>query len=167
MFTITGNKSYELESKDDFWFINGSPVEFEIVSKGGGKYVVFHDNKAHEAILVSSSDDKKELVITIEGVNYPLQVKDNLDILIEKMGMSSSKKKSNDLLKAPMPGLILSLEVTVGQTVQTGEKLCVLEAMKMENNLKAEHPVEVAEILVKTGESVEKNQVIMKFKESE
>ncbi|MCF6185251.1 MAG: biotin/lipoyl-binding protein [Bacteroidales bacterium] len=62
-----------------------------------------------------------------------------------------------------MPGLIVKIPVKKDDFVKQGEILLVLEAMKMENNLKAEHDVTIKNILVQNGNSVEKNEVLIVF----
>ena len=67
------------------------------------------------------------------------------------------------LLLCPMPGLVVSLGVAPGQEVKAGETLCVVEAMKMENVLRAERDVTVSAVRAKVGESLAVDQVIMEF----
>jgi propionyl-CoA carboxylase alpha chain len=66
-------------------------------------------------------------------------------------------------LLSPMPGLLVHIAVQPGQTVQAGERLAVIEAMKMENILTASQDVKVAEVLAKTGESLAVDQPILRF----
>ena len=66
-------------------------------------------------------------------------------------------------LKAPMPGLVLKIEVEVGQTIKEGDALVVLEAMKMENVLKSPADVVIKSIGVTEGNAVEKNEVLIEF----
>ena len=70
---------------------------------------------------------------------------------------------TSKLLLSPMPGLLVHLAAQVGQTVQAGERLAVIEAMKMENILTAQQDVTVAEILAKPGESLAVDQAILRF----
>ena len=75
-------------------------------------------------------------------------------------------KKAPDisrLLLCPMPGLVVSVSVAVGQEVKTGETLAIVEAMKMENVLRAERDVTVAKINAKPGDSLAVDSVIMEF----
>ncbi|MDP0953371.1 biotin/lipoyl-containing protein, partial [Klebsiella pneumoniae] len=62
-----------------------------------------------------------------------------------------------------MPGLLVHVAAQVGQTVQAGERLAVIEAMKMENILSAVQDVTVAEVLAKPGESLSVDQPILRF----
>jgi propionyl-CoA carboxylase alpha chain len=66
-------------------------------------------------------------------------------------------------LRSPMPGLLREVSVALGQEVKQGEKLVVIEAMKMENILKAEHDCKVKKIAAAVGESLAVDQVIIEF----
>ncbi len=75
-------------------------------------------------------------------------------------------KKASDTGKAllcPMPGLVRSIDVKEGQEVKAGETLAVVEAMKMENVLRAERDAVVKAIKVKPGDSLAVDAVIMEF----
>ena len=75
-------------------------------------------------------------------------------------------KKSSDSGKAvrcPMPGLIVSIAVAEGQEVKAGETLAVIEAMKMENVLRAERDGSIRKIRVKAGDSLAVDAVILEY----
>ena len=67
---------------------------------------------------------------------------------------SSTNVNTNNAVKAPLPGVITSIEVAVGDEVKAGDTLLVLEAMKMANNIESEKDGKIAAILVKPGQSV-------------
>jgi propionyl-CoA carboxylase alpha chain len=73
------------------------------------------------------------------------------------------KADMSKFLLCPMPGLVVSLAVSEGQEVAAGDALCVVEAMKMENVLKAERDATVAKILAKPGDSLNVDAVILEF----
>jgi propionyl-CoA carboxylase alpha chain len=83
----------------------------------------------------------------------------------ELAALMPEKKASGGakLLRCPMPALVKSIEVAAGQAVKSGETLCVIEAMKMETVLRAEHDVTVGKINVKAGDSIAVDAVIMAF----
>ena len=66
-------------------------------------------------------------------------------------------------LLSPMPGLLVRLAVSEGDEVKTGEELAAVEAMKMENSLRATDNVKIAKILVSEGDSLEVDQPILEF----
>jgi biotin carboxyl carrier protein len=64
---------------------------------------------------------------------------------------------------APIPGVIVTIAVKVGDAVTAGKELCVLEAMKMKNSIKAARPGKVTAVRIAVGELVKKNQVLVEF----
>lgn len=64
-------------------------------------------------------------------------------------------------LRAPMPGLVVSIPVSEGEHVDKGDVLVVLESMKMQNELKSPRPGTVSRVRVKTGDSVELRQTLL------
>jgi propionyl-CoA carboxylase alpha chain len=82
--------------------------------------------------------------------------------LLRRMPFKAPPDMSRFLL-SPMPGLLADIVVRPGQAVQAGERLAVIEAMKMENILTAAHDVTVAEVLATKGESLAVDQPILRF----
>ena len=72
----------------------------------------------------------------------------------------------SQLLLSPMPGLLAEVAVEVGQEVRAGETLVVIEAMKMQNSIKAETECVVAELLARPGDSLSVDQPILRFASS-
>jgi len=66
-------------------------------------------------------------------------------------------------VRAPMPGLVVRVEVEPGQEVKAGQGVVIIEAMKMENELKAEAVGVVSRVLVQQGQAVEKGAVLVEF----
>jgi biotin carboxyl carrier protein len=79
------------------------------------------------------------------------------------MGMANGGARQVKEVKAPMPGLILQIQTAVGATVQKGDVLLILEAMKMENAIKSPVDGIIKAIPVNQGKSVDKNQVLVQF----
>ncbi|MCH4182747.1 MAG: biotin/lipoyl-containing protein [Prevotella sp.] len=73
----------------------------------------------------------------------------------------SAKVDSNKAVKAPLPGTITNINVTVGQEVKAGDTLVVLEAMKMANNIEAEKDGKVTTICVKIGQAVKEEDPLV------
>ena len=106
----------------------------------------------------------KTVIFSVDGKTLSLRYQDHWDVLLEKMGFDSEESTQNQPLVAPMPGLVLSVDVKPGDVVQKGQALVKLEAMKMENLLKAQTDNQiVAKVHVTQGENVEKNKVLIEF----
>jgi biotin carboxyl carrier protein len=101
--------------------------------------------------------------LTPRGERWELEVLDERTRHIRSLGGPSDERKAAGVLKAPMPGLVLRVQVQPGHPVAAGDPLVVLEAMKMENELKASAPGVVKEVRVTAGETVEKGQVLVEF----
>ena len=95
------------------------------------------------------------------GERFEVEVQDDRSRQIEALTRQGRKPAGGGVIKAPMPGLVVRVEVAVGQAVAAGAGLVVVEAMKMENELRAAHACVVAQVHVAAGDKVEKGQVLV------
>lgn len=101
--------------------------------------------------------------VTAHGERRDLEVVDARTRHVRSLTGASDRKAGPGVLRAPMPGLVVRIQVEPGQTLPAGAPMIVLEAMKMENQLKAAAPAVVAAIKVMAGQAVEKGQVLVEF----
>ena len=99
------------------------------------------------------------------GERFEVEVLDERTRHIRSLTGGGDQRRAADVLKAPMPGLVVRVQTSAGDTVIAGAGLIVLEAMKMENELKAAAPGVVKSVRVAPGEAVEKGQVLVEFEE--
>ena len=78
-----------------------------------------------------------------------------------KMGMASNKQVKD--IRAPMPGLVLEIAVADGQQVNEGDKILILEAMKMQNSIIIHIGATIRKVVVTAGQAVEKGQVLVEL----
>jgi pyruvate carboxylase subunit B len=116
--------------------------------------------------LSVSSAGRGRWVILERGERLELEVLDERARHIRSLTAGADQKKAADVLKAPMPGLVVRLQVQPGDRVTPGLGLVVLEAMKMENELKASAAGVVKAVRVAAGAAVEKGQVLVEFEVS-
>ncbi|HLK96510.1 MAG TPA: biotin/lipoyl-containing protein [Hymenobacter sp.] len=143
--------------------VDGKSFEWDLVMLGPGRFHILHEGRSFSAEIVSTDFVVKSFLFKINGQNIELQAKDRFDLLLDKLGMSNATASKVNELKAPMPGLIVDIRVVPGQTVQKGDPLVVLEAMKMENILKAPGDGTVGIIKVGMRDNVTKGQVLIQF----
>lgn len=160
---IINGKEFEITSNEHELFVNGNAVKWDLVNVSEGYFHILHDSKGYRAEVVKQDAAAKTVVIKINGHSYSVALKDQFDLLLEKMGMSAVATSKINNVKAPMPGLIIDLKVKVGDSVKIGDQLLILEAMKMENILKAQGEGIVKSVKVKKGDSVEKGQILVEF----
>lgn len=101
------------------------------------------------------------LQVVVNGKSFQVSIATPLDRLIQELGFSTQVVHKAKELRAPMPGTVLEVFVQPGQEIREGDKLLILEAMKMENVLKAPGDGVVKGIEVKTGSAVSKNEVLI------
>lgn len=143
--------------------LNGQAFSWDIADLGAGRYHVLHEGRSYNAEIVSADYTTKDIVLKINGQRVELHAKDRFDLLLERLGMSNAAATKVNELKAPMPGLIVDIRVQPGQAVLKGDPLLVLEAMKMENILKAPADGTVNSIKVTLRDNVQKGQVLVQF----
>ncbi len=164
---IVNENKHEIAFDDDAaksGTLNGEAFDLDIVEVGGESHFhVLWNEKSYRVEVVSYDKEQKTAGIKVNGDEFEVEVKDELDILLDKMGLSNLAAQVVSELKAPMPGLILDLHVKPGDEVKKGDNLLVLEAMKMENVIKSPADVVVKSIEAKVGDAVEKNQTIIAF----
>ncbi len=105
----------------------------------------------------------KTMTIRQQHAVYDLVFKDDLDLVLDKMGIKRSVDTVSTDIKAPMPGKVIGIMVNAGDTVSKGDGILILEAMKMENVLKAERDCVIKAVHVSVGVNVEKAQVLVEL----
>ena len=116
----------------------------------------------HGEILEDGSENN-ELKIKVNHRVFSVKKKGELDELIAALGLDKPKVRKLKELQAPMPGRIVQITVEVGQELNIGDEILSLEAMKMENVLKAEGIGKVKTILIKPDQVVDKGSVLIEF----
>lgn len=129
--------------------------------EGDSTYTVRLNGKNYTLHIDKETPDG--FVVYYKGIKIEGKIKKPIDDLIESLGFNTATDKSYKEVQAPMPGLVLSLEVQKGTTVSKGDTLLILEAMKMENIVKSPTDGIIKSIEVQASEAVEKNQVLITF----
>jgi biotin carboxyl carrier protein len=99
----------------------------------------------------------------VNNNSYDVVINNALDQQIEALGFEIGSSKIVNDIKAPMPGLILEINVKEGQTVNEDDSLLILEAMKMENVITSPREGVIKSIKVNQGETVDKNSLLIEF----
>ncbi|HET9906412.1 MAG TPA: biotin/lipoyl-containing protein [Anaerolineales bacterium] len=158
--TTVGEKQYLVEIIDDRHVsVDGKvyEVDFESVS-GQPVYSLIVDGKSHES-YVAQVDDIWQVLM--RGRLYPVSVEDEREKRLRAAAGGGVAETGEFHLKAPMPGLVVTIPVAEGQEVKKGQVLLILESMKMQNELKSPRDGKVNRIKVKAGESVEQRQTLL------
>lgn len=132
-------------------------------------YLVKIADRTYEVTLTGKSGN--ELNFQIDGRSYQTSVEyvrsqtaQNSHVNpVQTTQISAVSSKLENALSAPMPGIVVSINCSVGQSVLKGQNMLVIEAMKMENNLVAPKDAVVSEICVEVGQEVNNHQILVKF----
>ncbi|MCC6727498.1 MAG: acetyl-CoA carboxylase biotin carboxyl carrier protein subunit [Saprospiraceae bacterium] len=135
----------------------------DIVETNAGEFHVLKDGLSSLATVISLDLDSKTVVLELNGKQKTVKIQDELDALVKKMGLSAKVAHKISAIKAPMPGLVLSILVEPGQTVEQGEPMLILEAMKMENVIKSPGVGKVKKVVVAKGKPVDKGEVLIEM----
>ena len=117
------------------------------------------------AVHVGQSEGKGFWDFHLDGERYSAEVVNERTFTIRQMTGAAHKLHGRKPVRAPMPGLVVRVEVEPGSRVQAGQGVVIIEAMKMENELKAEAAGVVKRVLVGAGEAVEKGTVLVEFED--
>ena len=153
------NSSAKIESL----FLNDTLIEADIQRSSEREFHVLRNNVSYRIEILKADYETKEFEVRINGNIHKLKAKDKMDLLLESLGMENAASAKIIDLKAPMPGLVLDVLIEEGATTEKGTPLMILEAMKMENVLKATGEAKIKNIPVKKGQNVEKGTILIEF----
>lgn len=131
--------------------------------KRRGIYQILNDDKAYRILSTGSTNQGKNQSLQINDINIDVKIMDALDQQVDSMGLSVIDDSRSNNINAPMPGLILDIMCQEGDEIEEGTSLLILEAMKMENVIKAAGSGVITKIHHSKGDAVEKGQLIIEI----
>ena len=135
----------------------------DMVKTSNSDFHLLQNNKGYEVNLLKADYLKKTLKISVNGNVYNIEIKDEFDQQVQKMGLLAVPSQKVNSIKAPMPGLIVEIMVKEGQEVSEGTPLLVLSAMKMENVILSQGDGIIKSVTIKKDDTVEKGQLIIEM----
>ena len=151
-FNITINRSNKI-------LVNEKEREVELSKLSDYSYLLKVDEKVYH--ITSEKNDSNNYSFFIDGFSYDVSVRTLLEEKAYELLKNKAKDNHSAVIKSPMPGLVLKIKKKVGDTVEMGESLILLEAMKMENDIRAASSGEIKEIRVSENSAVEKNEILV------
>jgi pyruvate carboxylase subunit B len=161
-FVTIGDRELEVELGPEGIRVEGEAVVPDLVEMDGTDvHSLLLGEKSHR--ILASRNGPGGWTLHLSGRHYLAEVVDERTRAIRKMAGIPEGQRGPKALRAPMPGLVVKVEVGEGEAVETGQGLVIVEAMKMENELKADTPGIVSRVLVEPGQAVDKDQVLVEF----
>ena len=159
-FVSIGERTVEVDLTGHTPVVDGTPVEAEMsLLPGTSVRSLVVDGRSH-ALSAQPGDRRGRWQIALGGGRFTADAVDERTRAIREM-TGADDEVAQKVVLAPMPGLVLKVEVEVGQAVKAGQGLVIVEAMKMENELKAPTDGVVARIHVEPRQTVDKGAVLI------
>jgi biotin carboxyl carrier protein len=157
-----GDRVYDVEVDGGQVTVGGVAHQAELQSVAGTPLRLLRLDGA-SSTLVAEPGRHGGWALESRGERFEVEVLDERTAHIRSLVGAGTAPAGPTTLKAPMPGLVVRVQVEPGETVTTGQALVVLEAMKMENELKAAGPGVVAEVTIQAGQVVERGEMLIRF----
>jgi biotin carboxyl carrier protein len=158
--TQIGERTFRVEIVDDHHILlDGKPYEVDFTAIGSQPvYSLLINGRSLEAHAVPLEEGWQ---ILLHGKMFEAHVEDEQAIRARALAHSPSESEGEYPLRAPMPGLVVSVPVAEGESIEKGATLVILESMKMQNELRSQKDGVIQEIRVRPGQTVEQNQVLV------
>lgn len=162
--TAAGSEREVALSEEGLAVDGAAPVAAELVRVPGSSLCHLRLGDRGHAFLVVRTE--RGWVLELAGRRLEVAVEGERARAIRELTGAEPPRAGGRELRAPMPGLVLRVQVEPGQRVGAGEPLVVIEAMKMENELRAEADATVAAVEAREGATVNQGDVLVTFEES-
>ena len=153
-----GGETFAVERLDGGLRMRDSARAAELARLGGGEFHLTLDGANHRVFAYRTEGGWR---VTVRGRTFDVDVEDERARAIRRLTEGGEAGAGPRDLRAPMPGLIVRVLVEPGQRVGAGEGMVVIEAMKMENELRARDAGTVDEISVRAGDVVDRDHVLV------
>lgn len=153
------DQNFTIHRKDEHTLIvNGQEIDLRDSSED--KLLI--NGKEYNVEVIKSENELKRVYVNNFLIDF--EVKTDLEHKLDEMGIVATEGLQASEIVAPMPGKIIEVLVEAGQSVNKGDAVLILEAMKMENGIKIEGDAEIKEVLVSKGQTVDKGQKLVLLK---
>jgi biotin carboxyl carrier protein len=162
-FATVENQTYEIDI-DHSGRVTVDGVELSTDMRRVGRldlYSLLLDNRSHEVLVEPDYEQRNLYGVLVAGTRYQVKVQDERSRRLALADRTLRAPAGELAVKAPIPGLVVKVPIVPGQAVVEGETLVILEAMKMENELRAPRAGTVHEVRAEPGAQVALGQVLV------
>ena len=160
-YAQVGSTEYEIDIENEIITIDGEPVSVDLQKSGDPElYSVLFGGKSFDMLIESHRFD---YAVTFQNEQFQVLVEDERTRKLNRGRKAPGALGDDTAVTAPIPGLVVKVLVDVGDTVEEGQPLVILEAMKMENEIRSARTGVIQEIKAASGQRVEQNEVLLLF----
>jgi biotin carboxyl carrier protein len=166
-FLSHGAREFELELQSgeaesfEVRLADGRVLQATFHPVDGCQYALLVDGRAYAVSIEDDASEQRALRVSIAGESFRILAADERERAAD--ALSSGGKPRPEVLKAAMPGILVSVAVVAGDVVEAGQAVAVLEAMKMQNEVVCKHGGVVEEVLVAAGATVDGGQPLIRL----
>ncbi len=161
--TVNDKTTFAIKEEDGQMMLNEATIDWDASQQPNGLISVLFNGKSYTAIVEHTDHAAKQVTLRVNGQLYTTAIKEPIDQLLTNMGLDLKSMQKLEPIKAPMPGMVLKVLVEPGQQINKGDGLIILEAMKMENILKATVSATVKSIKAIERTAVEKGAILIEL----
>ncbi len=162
-FVQIGDDVHEVSVDGETVVIGGDTVRARIEELPGTPLQLLTIGNEVHRLAIRRGDGKGRYVVSVDGFRLEVEALDERALAIRELSKASARPAGPAHLVAPMPGLVVRVSVGDGDQVRAGQGLVVMEAMKMENELRAVAAGRVKRVLVSPGSAVEKGAMLLEM----
>jgi biotin carboxyl carrier protein len=162
-FVRVGDSMHEVEIDGESITLNGETIPARLDSLDGTPLQLLTIGSAVHRILARRGERRGAYEISLAGYRIAVEALDERARAIRDLSGAAARKSGPTHVVAPMPGLIVRINVKEGDQVRAGQGLVVMEAMKMENELRAVAAGTVRRLAVAPGSAVEKGAMLLEM----
>jgi biotin carboxyl carrier protein len=162
-FVTIGDQMREVSVDGGDVDVDGNTVEAHLAEVEGSPIRLLRIGSEVHPVVVRRGAAKGQFTLSIGGWRFEVEALDERTRAIRELSGATSGPKGPAPLVAPMPGLVVRVNVQPGDPVQAGQGLVVMEAMKMENELRAASAGTVKSVFAVTGTAVEKGTILVEL----
>jgi len=162
-FVRIGDTEIELSREGDEVLVDGTTTSARLADVEGTPVRMLTVGDEVHRIVVRPAGPRGRYTIWVDGFRHEVEALDERMRAIRELAGASAGPVGPAPLLAPMPGMIVRVNVQVGDRVDPGQGLIVMEAMKMENELRAQAAATVKAVLAQPGQAVEKGALLIEL----
>lgn len=162
-FVTVGKRTFEVDVAAEKISVNGMAVNAELLQVSGTPVRRLSIAGESHRVVAEKGDARGQWELHVDGYRVSAEAIDERTQAIRAMTARGAGPQGPKPVKAPMPGMVVRVDVEPGDKVKAGQGVVIIEAMKMENELKAEAAGVVSKVAVEAGTAVEKGTVLIEF----
>lgn len=153
-------REFRIEHDGDTLRVDGATID---VGRSGHDGQILRIGSRHYDVSAIRKEDDDVYILLLDGKRLRIELEDEVAALLKRVGGDKATKMHSAIVRSPMPGKIARVLVGVGELIEAGQGVLILEAMKMENEIKAPAAGIVKAVHVSESDAVEKNAALIEI----